>query len=1083
MSSRWVSILSRASSLEERRRRGFDPVDGEDATRRDRRLERWRQVYQRRGTDAVERRLRRDGLDVDDALAVLADGTLRDVSAPPAWLETLLEVSETARALNLEAAGRWLEPHLPRPVPFQEVLAPFAVSASRRLGQDRERRWDSALLSEAARSVLLRDLVQQLSRLSARVLMVDFRAYRASREPSWARVLAGSRAGSRDWYREFVAWHLEGGLLPLFEEYPVLARLMATVSGLWCESTQEFLDRLAEDHALVAESLGSGRDPGKVTDLETGLSDRHHGGRTVIAVTFASGLRVVYKPKDLAAEEWFSDFLEWLNRSDPRLLLKRVTVLNRRTHGWTEFVESLPCGSPEAAARYYRRAGSLLALIHALRGTDCHYENLIACGEWPVLVDAEMLVQPMLVDPDDPPGTDDPQTAAYRQLAETVMGTVFLPFWQFRAGGVRFDMSALGGHARETLAPALAWSDVNTDAMRPSRESRPSGRLRNGPRLEEAPLTPRGHEDEIVQGFREMYLSLMARREELSAPGGPLSALTGRRFRFLLRPTTTYVDGIVELLRPSLLRDAADACVEGEALGRDILSDPEREHLWPLFHEELRALQRLDVPHFQVAADGVDVLLPDGSALPGALRRSGLDLARSRLAGLSAADLERQVYLVRGAMLSSRATSAHAAVDPAPREAAAPAGPLHEAEVLRAVEGIATALDALAVRTPRNGATWIASTYHPAARRFRIQPVGYGLFDGVAGIALFLAALARHTDDAGCRRLALDSLAPLRADIRAGDPRAVVEKIAWGNALSAGTVLYALVRVARLLDDGDLLDDAAALGRAVTPQHIGDDDQLDVLFGAAGAIFGFLALHQSTREEEALDKAVRCGRHLLDRRVLAPSGHRVWKCTPEFPPLTGFSHGAAGIACALLRLHGETRDASLLEAAREAYAFERSAYLGELRNWPDYRHPQEPVPRCGRTWCHGAPGIGLARLGGLAGIRDSEVDAELEAAIATTREIGVEAIDGLCCGNLGRAEFLFSAGTVLGRPEVVDCATRLVSQVLARVRERGWWEFLGEEFPHAAGCHPGFFQGEAGAGYELLRLLEPDALPSVLRFE
>ena len=39
--------------------------------------------------------------------------------------------------------------------------------------------------------------------------------------------------------------------------------------------------------------------------------------------------------------------------------------------------------------RFYRRQGALLALLYALEATDFHAENLIASGEFPVLIDLE----------------------------------------------------------------------------------------------------------------------------------------------------------------------------------------------------------------------------------------------------------------------------------------------------------------------------------------------------------------------------------------------------------------------------------------------------------------------------------------------------------------------------------------------------------------------------------------------------------------------------------------------------------------------------------------------------------------------
>ncbi len=92
----------------------------------------------------------------------------------------------------------------------------------------------------------------------------------------------------------------------------------------------------------------------------------------------------------------------------------------------------------------------------------------------------------------------------------------------------------------------------------------------------------------------------------------------------------------------------------------------------------------------------------------------------------------------------------------------------------------------------------------------------------------------------------------------------------------------------------------------------------------------------------------------------------------------------------------------------------------------------------------------------------------------------------LCCDSIRQPvrtrsgiEFLQSAGLRLGRPELTQLAYDRAATVLARSEARGG-------FIWASGnnnVNPGLFQGIAGIGYELLRLAEPAALPSVLLWD
>ena len=109
---------------------------------------------------------------------------------------------------------------------------------------------------------------------------------------------------------------------------------------------------------------------------------------------------------------------------------------------------------------------------------------------------------------------------------------------------------------------------------------------------------------------------------------------------------------------------------------------------------------------------------------------------------------------------------------------------------------------------------------------------------------------------------------------------------------------------------------------------------------------------------------MRCGDHLLQKRSATDAGHCAWRLPWTSRPLTGFGHGAAGIACALARLGHATGERRFVDAACEGIAYECAVFSVEAGNWPDFRGlPGETGPVYMNAWCHGATGIGLGRLG------------------------------------------------------------------------------------------------------------------------
>lgn len=162
--------------------------------------------------------------------------------------------------------------------------------------------------------------------------------------------------------------------------------------NLWIDSTKEFLLRLESDQFTLEKTFSINKDLGRVVAIQHNLSDHHNNGRSVMIVRFASGLKLVYKPKYLGLEEAYFRLLDWLNKKGELLQFKLLKVINRSTYGWVEYAEHLPCRDEQEARLYYHRSGMILCLVYLLEGIDFHNENLIACAEHPVLVDLETLL-------------------------------------------------------------------------------------------------------------------------------------------------------------------------------------------------------------------------------------------------------------------------------------------------------------------------------------------------------------------------------------------------------------------------------------------------------------------------------------------------------------------------------------------------------------------------------------------------------------------------------------------------------------------------------------------------------------------
>ena len=188
------------------------------------------------------------------------------------------------------------------------------------------------------------------------------------------------------------------------------------------------------------------------------------------------------------------------------------------------------------------------------------------------------------------------------------------------------------------------------------------------------------------------------------------------------------------------------------------------------------------------------------------------------------------------------------------------------------------------------------------------------------------------------------------------------------------------------------------------------------------------------------------------------------------------------MAWALLELSAVTGVERFRTAALAAITYERSLFVPEAGNWLDLRE-HEAVKQAGEgkqqtlitAWCHGAPGIGLARLHTLPHLDDAAIRAEIHAALQTTLARGFGLNHSLCHGDLGNLELLVQASERLEDGQWGAQVHRLAAMILDSIGRHGWLCGipLGVE-------SPGLMTGLAGIGYALLRLAEPAHVPSVL---
>ncbi|MEO6324850.1 MAG: type 2 lanthipeptide synthetase LanM family protein, partial [Thermoanaerobaculia bacterium] len=931
-------------------------------------------------------------------------GASEDDGPPLEWIAILEAALATASVLAAEDALPQLTKYPGAIVPrFGEVWVPFVLAARERLTA----RAGSALdgWADAALLALEGSLLAQISWIAERTLYELFDAFRRERSAAPAvsvqadesvgsleSSVVGTGAPRTDLYRRFVLDLLSGGLVPLFRSQSALARQVSLMAENWTAAVSELVLRVEADRDALNDLFGAS---GGVFHVVTGLSDRHAGGRTILMLGFRSEAWVIYKPRTVGMESAWNDFLRFLSERGAGPLA-HLQVLVRDGYGYAERARGATLGTTEEAQSYFRSAGALLAVAWVLGADDLHMDNVIATSSGPVVVDAESLLQPELATGSG--GAEASKGALARWSARSsasVLRSGLLTIPRLDRDGTSVDIGGLtgeGGHPTRTKS--RAFRHPNTDEMTLASEGSLSPAMPNLPVFEGRRLVPRDFPNEVSAGFATMVRSLVSLAPEIDRAGGPLESLARERTRLVFRPSDLYARVLLELTAPRYLSDGLERSFAIDSLNAVFRRELVRPRLWPLTVEERVALEDFDIPYFSVAAGSRTILANSGEPVEGHLEASGFESARRRLHSLK---ISASSAL---STLSSHLSAKPAAPGPSPEEL------LELAEEIGAdVEG--TVLEA--------------------------APEPDSLYGGRIGIAVFLAALFRTT---GKRRFfeSARSLWRVSGETIRGT-ETLPDDAPIGACNGVGSWIYALSLLSHLCGEEEPLSlarDAAAL---LTKERI-EGARFDVESGAAGAILGLLALHALTGDESVLDRATSCGEHLLRSRSELADGVWGWP-SDEGPCLAGFAHGAAGIALALGRLSEVTGRGDFHEAAFAACRYEKTLYDSAQGNWPVLSKSGDRLFLT--AWCHGAPGIALARAGLLASFqkgrssefgRGSDVVESLHAALTTSRAASLLSTDHLCCGNAGLVETLLFSGEVLGRADLVEAARARAAMLL-----------------------------------------------------
>lgn len=885
-------------------------------------------------------------------------------------------------------------------------------------------------------------LAQELSTIAYKTIVLELNVSKLRNE------LKGN--DSKERFQSFILLFKDKErLINFYYEYITLTRLLSTTTTNFIKNMEELLGILVKYKDKIFNHFDI--KPGeKINKIIPGIGDTHEQGKTVVKIFFSSGNIIVYKPRNLKIAQAYNKFIDWLNSKNEILDMPTYSSLCFDNFTLEEFVSKKSCVSEKEIENYYIRFGQLIAIMYLLNGTDIHMENLIACGEYPYVVDLETLFQNDIK-------FNVPDTAfskATYEMFNLVTKTSLLPSKTFkidlRQNGI--DVSALNGKEQEIPHKVLAPVNILTDEMRYELTNAKIPSAENIPELNGKPVSYNSYIEKIVQGFRNACNLFLKHKEELLNSNGILNEFKSVKIRIILRDTVQYSNIIQHLHHPDYMRDA-------------LLREQMLQNIWSfpyvnkeVINSEYQDLLNNDIPIFYSYTDSLDLIDSRGKIYKNYFEKSGFEKVMGNISKLCKEEINKQIsviYVSTGEYESRYEKYHKHTVNLKNSNRIDTKTNISNDFFINEAIKIGDYILQNAIfgpETKNKSVSWLTVNVDPI-NKWSIGPIGGDFYDGLAGLSLFYYYLFEVTGKRNYKEL---------FEILIYSAKQRLEGI---NDLSCFTGRSSLLYPLRKIIENNNKYEY----KTMLQEIINDCDKnmnilrgYDWIGGTTSLIDQFLKLFQESNDFQYLNLSIKYGNYLLkqldeDNKIIG-----------------GFAHGASSIALVLIKLGKIINNKSFITKGKELLDYDRSLFHSREKGWIDKTEEKKQTFRY--HWCHGSVGIGLSRIELSKFYNDNVLEDEIISSITSTLYNGYSSNDCLCHGNMGKTELFLSMYEKTGDLEYLNIAKNFGIEVIKTAKKNGRYQDRSiPGFPSI-----GIFTGIAGIGYQFLRIADAKKIPSIL---
>ena len=851
---------------------------------------------------------------------------------------------------------------------------------------------------------------------------------------------------------DFWQWIYSGGSIEIVERYPMCFKLLIRAMAQYVSNLKQMSNRINNDNELIRGILDSSTNDCRVVWIDFNLSDFHNKGQSVVIITFESGQKIVYKPRSTEIDNAWRNFILAFCRLFPQCTLSTPKVINCGSYGYVSYIENTPATDIQ---QYYFNAGALLCLCSLFGATDLHFENVLACGNSPVIIDLETIISPR-------PVNRFALIEADKLSSKTinVSRTLLLPRW---VGSSTIGSCEIGG-----FTSTNDWGK--------------NYHVLNGVRT-----SADQYSEVFIDGFKQVYGFIIANKSHIEAIISNCHFETCN-FRYVFRRTALYSKLLLHFLHAAFLKSSRTYEAVLSRIGAGIVVSFDHESaslLWPIEISEENAIYDLDIPYFFCKGSSTGIFDYQRELIPAFLESEPIRILYDNLSEMTHERMNYEANFVQMSLVLSRCqprdekTSNLMSYHDIIRSRVVP----NDAQIRNEISNLHLTLSDYCIDGLRF--SYYAPVRDLKTTKYNLNLLENTFYSGIWGVLMFHAAYAKWKNDAPLSHNVIQKTQKLLHNICAGDDDSNFLRIGMADGIAG--VLRSAICLSQILEQPMFLDEACQIAKKVGKDYLLRTDKADLFGGLAGYLYSTTQLFCLTNDSSLIPYIESCANLITMRLVNTTSNLKAWRSKMEYAPLTGLAHGQSGYILALALAYTVIDKPDILLAIQHALDYEEHNYVERANNWYDYRRflvqrrnqdiSDKYQERFMYGLCSGTPGIGLTRVAlgtYIPELNSPEVIKRATDFCTTSRLVGC---DNYCCGNAGWIDCLIEIGLSTKNDVLFDKAKEIATSIMPI--NSGHRYILS----NLKGIYDvSMFTGISGIGYEFIRTQIPNDIPSPLIF-